>query len=539
MLDYLIQLSVMSGGLLPLMTVLLLVALIIIVERFYYFNWIIRMGHAMEFAVQKVRYGDRKALQQVAEHYKVAIRVGAGGEAMRLNERARGLVSAATIFLALFAGQAISSPRIYPTGVTVYDPSRAYNSFLSFSALDGSTHLIDMDGNEVHRWHHVGAPGAAIAPQLVGGERGHVFLQLSQRGDKPGGIFSNRTVGELDWNGKTVWEWGAQAPGGSAYQNHDWARLADGNTLLLVAIPHIVKGLGPKELGDQGIYEVAPDGKIVWKWVAGDHLNEFGFSLQGLRYLREKVNHNPVDPWGYLEINDMQVLGPNRWFDAGDKRFAPENIMIDSRKGNFIAIIEKKTGKVVWRLGPNFPASEYKQDRRIMNRQVPRAVDQLSGQHDAHLIPKGFPGAGNLLVFDDEGGAGFPPAALGIYAGSRVLEIDPVKKEIVWQYTGEDSGRPVWSFFSSFVSSASRLPNGNTLIDEGMDGRFFQITPNGDIVWEYVTQYVGRSVVAGRPFVSSLIYRVQSVPYDWVPEGTPHFETPVKEIDVTKFRVPQ
>ena len=69
MLAYLIQLSVMSGGLLPLMAVLLLLALMIIVERFYYFNWIIRMGHAMEFAVQKVRYGDRKALQQVVEHY--------------------------------------------------------------------------------------------------------------------------------------------------------------------------------------------------------------------------------------------------------------------------------------------------------------------------------------------------------------------------------------------------------------------------------------------------------------------------------------
>jgi len=57
-----------------------------------------------------------------------------------------------------------------------------------------------------------------------------------------------------------------------------------------------------------------------------------------------------------------------------------------------------------------------------------------------------------------------------------------VKKEIVWQYTGESSGRPVWSFFSSFVSSAQRLPNGNTLIDEGMNGRIFQITRDGDIV---------------------------------------------------------
>jgi len=52
----------------------------------------------------------------------------------------------------------MSSPRIYPTGVTIYDPARAYNSYICFSSLDGATHLIDMDGNEVHRWNHTGLP---------------------------------------------------------------------------------------------------------------------------------------------------------------------------------------------------------------------------------------------------------------------------------------------------------------------------------------------------------------------------------------------
>jgi len=113
-----------------------------------------------------------------------------------------------------------------------------------------------------------------------------------------------------------------------------------------------------------------------------------------------------------------------------------------------------------------------------------------------------------------------------------------VKKEIVWQYTGENSGRPTWTFFTSFVSNAQRLPNGNTLIDEGMNGRIFQITPDGTIVWEYVTPYVSKGSMDGMPFSSSLTYRAQAVPYNWVPEGTPHAEKPVKELDVTTFRVP-
>jgi hypothetical protein len=435
--------------------------------------------------------------------------------------------------------RATASPRVFPTGVTVYDPARAYSSFVCFSALDGKTHLVDMDGNQVHQWSHPGVPGEVIDPKLVGGQRGVVLLQTADGSDARGGIFSNATVGELDWNGQTLWEWGTQAPGGAARQNHDWARLANGNTLLLVTLPHPVKDLGPKEVGDQGVYEVTRDGRIVWRWVAGDHLNEFGFSAEGLRYLRERVARNPIEIWGYLEINDMQVLGPNRWYDAGDQRFHPDNLMIDSRKGNIIAIIEKATGKVVWRLGPYFPDSDYVQDHRIQAKALPRPVDQLSGQHDAHLIPKGLPGAGNLLVFDDQGGAGFPPAALGIYAGSRILEIDPVKAQIVWQYTGEDSGRPVWSFFSSFVSSARRLPNGNTLIDEGMDGRLFQITPAGDIVWEYVNPYPGRSIVDGKPFLNSLVYRAQAVPYDWVPAGTPHAERAVREPDNANVQIPR
>jgi hypothetical protein len=100
-------------------------------------------------------------------------------------------------------------------------------------------------------------------------------------------------------------------------------------------------------------------------------------------------------------------------------------------------------------------------------------------------------------VFDNQGGAGYPPAPLGIYAGSRLLEIDPVTKHIVWQYTAEDSGRPPWTFFSSFVSNAQRLPNGNTLITEGMHGRIFQVTPSGQVAWEYLTPYEDYAV-AGR-----------------------------------------
>ncbi|MGW5107794.1 arylsulfotransferase family protein [Nocardia sp. NPDC004123] len=420
------------------------------------------------------------------------------------------------------------------TGVTHYEPDSAHDSYLLFSGADSITRLIDMHGVVCHQWPYAGVPPRILDPALTGGRLGDLGVQLSLSGDPRGGIYANGTVGQLNWDGEQVWEWGAQAPGGAARQNHDWELLDNGNRLLLVTIPRVVPQLGPAVVGDQGLYEIAPDGSIVWEWRAGDHLDELGFSEAGWNALRETVARDPDDPWGVLEINSAKTLGPNRWHRADPGTvFQPGNILISSRKANVIALIDKTTESIVWKLGPYFTAEAGAQHQRINAHKVPRPLDQISGQHNPHLIADGLPGAGNILVFDNQGGAGFPPAPLGIYAGSRVLEIDPSTEQIVWQYTAEDSGLPSWTFFSSFVSNAQRLPNGNTLITEGMNGRIFQVTPDGQVVWEYLSPYEGHGV-AGEPEVheprvpgvdrlsrTRLVYRAQAVPFDWVPLGAP------------------
>jgi len=48
---------------------------------------------------------------------------------------------------------------------------------------------------------------------------------------------------------------------------------------------------------------------------------------------------------------------------------------------------------------------------------------------------------------------------------------------------------PPISFSSYNISSAERLPNGNTLICEGAPGRIFEVTPDSHIVWEYMNPY--------------------------------------------------
>ena len=148
----------------------------------------------------------------------------------------------------LLLATARAAPSVYPTGVTRYDPAKAYNVFVLFSGAppgDDKTYLIDMDGNEVHRWGHRGFPSGMLDPALVGGARGHVMVQLadmtgSETGMIPGmpAIFKNKTIGELDWDGNVVWQWGETAPGGAAQQHHDWARLPNGNTLVLSVLSY-------------------------------------------------------------------------------------------------------------------------------------------------------------------------------------------------------------------------------------------------------------------------------------------------------------
>ena len=429
------------------------------------------------------------------------------------------------------------------TGVTYLDPERVNNSYVLFTGADSVTRVIDLAGDVVHEWPYAGVPPRILDPALNAGRVGDVGVQLTESGDARGGIYANGTIGQLDWAGERRWEWGTEAPDGAARQNHDWELLPNGNRLILVTVPRVVPSLGNHVVGDQGLYEVDPEGTIVWSWLAGDHLEEFGFSDEGWAALRETVARDPEDPWGYLEMNSAKSLGPNRWHAADPNSvFAPDNIVISFRKANIVALIDKASGSPVWQCGPYYTALAGAQHQRINVHKVPRPLDQTSGQHNPHMIAPGLPGSGNILVFDNQGGAGYPPAALGIYAGSRILEIDPTTKEIVWQYTAEDSGLPPWAFFSSFVSNAQRLPNGNTLITEGMQGRLFQVTPDGDVVWEYHSPYEGYGV-AGEPEVTQvrvpgvdrltrtpLVYRAQAVPFEWTPLGRP--ETVLPHIDL-------
>ena len=237
-----------------------------------------------------------------------------------------------------------------------------------------------------------------------------------------------------------------------------------------------------------------------------------------------------------MHINSISTLGPNKWYDAGDERFHPDNIIFDARNTNILGIISKKTGEIVWQIGPNYDTNEKL-----------KKLGWIIGQHHFHMIPKGLPGEGDLLVYDNGGAAGYglpnPSSPYGrlnaIRDYSRVLQIDPITLEIKWQYTPEEAGHNLFTdgskFYSPYISSAQRLPNGNTLITQGSDGRIFEVTPEHEIVWEYINPYFN-NITGTRK--TNMVYRAYRVPYEWVPQLGKQKERSIEPIDVSKFRVP-
>jgi hypothetical protein len=457
-----------------------------------------------------------------------------------MSERPHRLTrTCAVALLTLATTLAAAAPSVYPTGTTIYDPTRAWSGYTVLSLLTTqAVVVIDMNGDVVKRWadfnNSAGGPARIMPGGFVIAAQGahpphQEALELVQRdfaGEVVWRFARNEQITTRD--GETVW---------SARQHHDWQRAdfpagyfspeatpgaTGAKTLLLTHTNRLAAGVADVMLEDDRLIEISADGTILWEWLAGDHIDEYGFDERARAAIRAAPGFSPQrGSFDALHINSATYVGPNRWFDAGDERFAPDNVVISSRQASFIAIVGRN-GSIVWRLGPDFGQSEEL-----------RKIRQIIGQHHAHLIPKGLPGAGHLLVFDNGGSSGYgfdTPIALngtGAFARatSRVLEINPVTLELVWSYAAPQ-------FFSTNISGAQRLPNGNTLVTEGAPGRVFEVTPDGTIVWEYQSPFFTG------PRAGNAVYRAYRLPYAWLPQIAVPEARAVTPPPLGEFRVP-
>jgi len=336
-------------------------------------------------------------------------------------------------------------PTSFPTGLTIYNPEKAFPGYTIFAPLGKSPFIIDMEGMFV------------------------LYLDVSIKGSGPMRLLSNGHIQttkqnqfvEFDQDGNIVHSFnmpeGVQA-------HHDFHVYENGN-VLIAGRHHIYRQeICALELQDDCLLEFTPDGELIWEWQMADHYNELDFTYE-VRDRIKNFNWEREGPNDWAHLNSVDPLPPNP--RSEDPRFKPGNLIMSYRRISKVFIIDRETGKIVWQIGPDF--SRYPE------------LGPIICQHDAQMIPPDCPGAGNILIFDNGGD--------GIYVDyhrdhSRIVELDPETMKPVWIY--EAVGRDPRQFYSWHISGAQRLPNGNTLITQGRGSRIFEVTLEKEIVWEYI-----------------------------------------------------
>ena len=343
-------------------------------------------------------------------------------------------------------------------GLRACEPKRAFAGFTLFAphfVENRTVYLVDLQGEVVHTWNMPYPPG--LSGCLT--ERGTLFYngRTSEQSFLSRFPFKGGVVLEADWNGKVLWE--VRHPD----HHHHGILLRNGNVLLHCMgevpeeIARRVKGGMAEGNMQSGQYasrpvseadkmysdylaEVTPAGHTVWEWRTWEYLD-------------------PVAD-GIAEVQAPRTL----WAQGNSVEELPDgDILASYRPTSTVIRISRKTGKIVWKLGP----------------------PTVAGQHAPTLLENG-----NILIFDNG-----PHRLDDSVPYSRAIEVDPATNAIVWKY----QDKPAWNFFSPRMGCAQRLPNGNTLITESSFGRFFEVTKEGEIVWEYVNPFFGKPFFGGPP----------------------------------------
>ena len=319
--------------------------------------------------------------------------------------------------------------RYQKLGLLHHEPARCFGGYTLVAPIRHlHIYLIDMAGEVVHRWNLPGPLGSK-ALLLPGGNL--LFSTVTAEG-APIRAAKGGHIMEMDWDGNVVWERVDHD------QHHDIRRLDNGNTVYVAwevmsdASQARVRGGMPGTERDGKIYgdvfrEVDPGGKLAWEWRLEDQeIEKFPISDDCERYEYAHSNSCAPTPDG--------------------------NYLINFRSLDTMMLVERATKEIVW-------------SHRDWTWGHPHNPEMLAD--------------GNITFYAN----GMNNARQVLH--SRALEMDPADFSIVWEYKDPQK----WTFFSPVMGSVQRLDNGNTLINEAVFGRLFEVTPDKEIVWEYINPH--------------------------------------------------
>jgi len=327
-----------------------------------------------------------------------------------------------------------SQPPSQETGTTILlRGSAATNLRFYISGHAPGAELIDADGRVQHRWRfsydQCRAANPDQAADFLPDSEGVTACWRRARLLPDGGvlaIFEGHGLVRIDRDSNHLWSYAGTS-------HHDLDLAPDGSIYVLTREARVVPRFHPRKpvLLDY-ITHLSADGQEL---ESIDLLAAFENSVYAsfLDYAREAGD---IFHTNTLELLDGRLAHKSPVFAAG-------NFLISVRELGVVAVVDPQQQKVVWALS-----------------------GMWSAQHQPTLLPNG-----NLLVFDNQGHAG----------QSKVVEIDPFTQEVVWEFA--DS--PTTPFYSETCGTGQRLENGNTLITESDNGRAFEVTADGTVVWEF------------------------------------------------------
>ncbi len=407
------------------------------------------------------------------------------------------------LVLLLAAFPALAQERT--VGVIVHTEA-AYDGYALFSPMfDENVYLIDNDGRVIHTWAIEETTGVTDAHLL---ENGNLIVTAGTRNEvdktlvRSSGSF-NGSIREYTWDNEFVWE--VEFIGAETRQHHAIDIMPNGNILAILWKYHslddaLAMGLNPAlvdiEFKDHPY--LLPDiiieidrstGETVWQWDAWDHLVQardpdlpnYGAVAEHPR--RIDINYHSwflrglEPPQGAATVSSWMYVNAVHYNPALDQavlsaRHFDEFWIID--RGASTEAAAGPAGDLLYRWGNPYAYGQGD----------PTADRQLFAQHDVQWIDVGLPGEGNILLFNNQHNPGaddeyssvmelkLPLRSDGSYDWSR-------EAEVVWSYAAD-------GFYSRALSGAQRLPNGNTLITEGISGRLIEVSPAGETVWEFV-----------------------------------------------------
>lgn len=388
-------------------------------------------------------------------------------------------------------------------GLTIYDEVESMDGYVFFTPNSSNrAYIVDNQGFVVNEYVRGNRPGFS-AYMLENG----LMLRTNKVNDP---YFNQASTGGqvelVDWNDNTVWSYLFNTP--QYIQHHDVSIMPNGNILIpgwerITPNEQLEYGrnsnnISSPDLWGEFIWEVKPIGtneiEIVWRWHLQDHF------IQDID--PSKSNYGVIgDNIGKVDIN---YLGPGAWDDddwwhcnAIDYNEELDQIVLNSRNNNETWIIDHST--TIEEAASDQGGRSGQGGDLIFRWGNPEAYDKgtpgnlrMYGSHGHYWIEDGLPNAGKIMYFNN--GEDRPE---GWYSTIELLDLNPDENG---NYPIDNNGRYLpaepelvyeaspdpFAFRSSYLSNARQLENGNVFINEGGDGRYFEINEDKEIVWQYI-----------------------------------------------------